>query len=453
VAIKLSPYFTALPNLVFRLETVDVKGFVLFNRFYHPELDLDQLQASPRLQLSDPSELRLRLQWLAILSSQSRIVVRRQWWRPWCRIGAEGHCLRRISGASGVGPDQKGPEHLALMIAEMQQWLEEHEYHSLGQLRGSMNLSGCPDPEAYQRGNLHADAPDVARQRRVRIDPISRSESRKPMIDISVLYGGIETTSTPHRYGRKITQIDPPQHQRMAVAKSARERRPSSSGTSPARAISSASTATRIRRHAAIRTSSRPDNARTFSTTWRVQSPGRALLRRRTLVRRDLFDLAAHARSRGLHVVLSTNGTLIDRETAQRFKELEFATSASAWTAPYPPFTMNFRGVAGAFQRTMKGFRHCVDVSQKVGLRLTLTRHTCQDLDRLFKFIEDEGIDRACFYHLCPAAEGAIYWRSHPRNRARPSTPSSSAPATSSSAASASRFLPWTTIATVPTSI
>jgi radical SAM protein with 4Fe4S-binding SPASM domain len=60
----------------------------------------------------------------------------------------------------------------------------------------------------------------------------------------------------------------------------------------------------------------------------------------------------------------------------------------------------------GAFQRTMRGFRHCVDVGQKVGLRLTLTRHTAQNLDKLFDLIEKEGIDRACFYHLCPAGRG-----------------------------------------------
>jgi Fe-coproporphyrin III synthase len=65
-----------------------------------------------------------------------------------------------------------------------------------------------------------------------------------------------------------------------------------------------------------------------------------------------------------------------------------------------------FRGMKGAFEKTMRGFRHCVEVGQKVGLRLTLTRHTARDLDRLFEFIENEGIDRVCFYHLCPAGRG-----------------------------------------------
>src|SRR6185503_13496801 len=65
-----------------------------------------------------------------------------------------------------------------------------------------------------------------------------------------------------------------------------------------------------------------------------------------------------------------------------------------------------FRGVEGAFERTMRGFRYCVEVGQKVGLRLTLTRHTAQNLDQIFDLIEREGIDRACFYHLCPAGRG-----------------------------------------------
>jgi radical SAM protein with 4Fe4S-binding SPASM domain len=124
------------------------------------------------------------------------------------------------------------------------------------------------------------------------------------------------------------------------------------------------------------------------------------------MVRPDLFDLAAHARHRGLHVVLSTNGTLIDRETAQKFKDLKFAYIGISLDSAIPRVHDEFRGVKGAFGRTMEGFKHCVAVGQKVGLRLTLTRHTARDLPRLFDFIEKEGIDRACFYHLCPAGRG-----------------------------------------------
>jgi Fe-coproporphyrin III synthase len=105
-------------------------------------------------------------------------------------------------------------------------------------------------------------------------------------------------------------------------------------------------------------------------------------------------------------VVLSTNGTLIDRATADKFVELKFAYIGISLDSAIPEVHDKFRGVEGAFKRTMQGFRHCVAAGQKVGLRLTLTRHTAGNLDKLFDFIEAEGIDRACFYHLCPAGRG-----------------------------------------------
>jgi radical SAM protein with 4Fe4S-binding SPASM domain len=124
------------------------------------------------------------------------------------------------------------------------------------------------------------------------------------------------------------------------------------------------------------------------------------------LVRPDLFELAAHARSKSLHVVLSTNGTLIDQAKAKRLKELEFAYVGISLDSAIPAVHDQFRGVEGAFERTMRGFRHCVEAGQKVGLRLTLTRHTCENLDMIFDFLEREQINRACFYHLCPAGRG-----------------------------------------------
>jgi radical SAM protein with 4Fe4S-binding SPASM domain len=124
------------------------------------------------------------------------------------------------------------------------------------------------------------------------------------------------------------------------------------------------------------------------------------------LVRADVFELAEYARSLNLHVVLSTNGTLIDAEKSRRFKELEFAYIGISLDSAIPAVHDEFRGAVGAFERTMRGFRHCVEAGQKVGLRLTLTRHTAQDLDRIFDFLEKERIDRACFYHLCPSGRG-----------------------------------------------
>ena len=227
------------------------------------------------------------------------------------------------------------------------------------------------------------------------------------MIDVSVLYGGLETPSTPHRYGRAITQIDPPPHQRMAVAKTAKDRRPivvwNLTRTCNLRCIHCYTDSAAVKYPDELNTEQAKavlDDLAAFKVPAVLFSGGEPL------VRKDLFTLAAYARSKGLHVVLSTNGTLIDKAIAEKFKELEFSYIGISLDSAIPAVHDEFRGQQGAFDRTMRGFRYCVEVGQKVGLRLTLTKHTAQDLDALFDFIEREGIDRACFYHLCPAGRG-----------------------------------------------
>jgi radical SAM protein with 4Fe4S-binding SPASM domain len=227
------------------------------------------------------------------------------------------------------------------------------------------------------------------------------------MIDVSVLYGGLETPSTPHRYGRKITQIDPPPYQRMKVAKSAKERRPivvwNLTRTCNLKCVHCYTNSEAIKYPDEVETQRCKevlDDLADFKVPAVLFSGGEPL------VRPDLFELAAHARSRGLHVVLSTNGTLIDLPKAQRLKDLEFAYVGISLDSAIPEIHDQFRGVQGAFQRTMRGFHNCVQVGQKVGLRLTLTPHTCENLDLVFDFLEREKINRACFYHLCPAGRG-----------------------------------------------
>jgi radical SAM protein with 4Fe4S-binding SPASM domain len=228
------------------------------------------------------------------------------------------------------------------------------------------------------------------------------------MLDVSVLYSGVEAPSTPHRYGRKITQIDPPAHQRMALARSAAERKPivvwNLTRTCNLRCVH-CYTASEAKKYPDELTTEQCkavlDDLADYGVPAVLFSGGEPL------VRPDLYELAAYARERDLHVVLSTNGTLIDRETADRLKSLDFSYVGISLDSAQPAVHDQFRGVEGAFQRTMRGFRHCVEVGQKVGLRLTITRHTYQDLDGIFDFIEAEGINRACFYHLCPAGRGA----------------------------------------------
>ena len=153
LAVKLSPYYSSLPNLVSQLDDVGVDGLVLFNRFYQPDIDIESLETVPKLQLSDPSELLLRLRWLAILSGHCR-----------SDLAVSGgvhnatHVIQSImAGASAVQVVsallRHGPEHLKIMRDEMLRWMEQHEYESLRQMRASMNLSRCPDPGALERGN------------------------------------------------------------------------------------------------------------------------------------------------------------------------------------------------------------------------------------------------------------------------------------------------------------
>lgn len=123
------------------------------------------------------------------------------------------------------------------------------------------------------------------------------------------------------------------------------------------------------------------------------------------LARRDTLELAAYARSLGLKVTLSTNGTLITEATARRIHDLGF-TYVGISLDGIGATNDFFRGRAGAFDRAVRGIRNCVAVGQKVGLRLTLSPLNVRDLDAIFDFIEREGIQRACFYHLVSAGRG-----------------------------------------------
>ncbi|MBM3860481.1 MAG: radical SAM protein [Verrucomicrobia bacterium] len=123
------------------------------------------------------------------------------------------------------------------------------------------------------------------------------------------------------------------------------------------------------------------------------------------LARPDLLDLIAYAVAKGLRVTLSTNGTLIDEAVAAKLKANNL-TYVGISLDGIGPTNDQFRGVEGAFDRAVRGFRNCMAVGQKVGLRLTLTKRNCQDLHQIFDFIEKEGIQRACFYHLVYSGRG-----------------------------------------------
>lgn len=124
------------------------------------------------------------------------------------------------------------------------------------------------------------------------------------------------------------------------------------------------------------------------------------------LLRPDVFELIEHGRARGLRITLSTNGTLITPEVAERIHALGVSYVGISLDGIGRTNDM-FRGHKGAFDKAMAGFRNCRAVGQRAGLRMTLTRRNCQDLDGIFDFIEAEGIERACFYHLVYSGRGS----------------------------------------------
>jgi len=153
LSVKLSPFFTSLAHFVKVLEGAGADGVVLFNRFYQPDLDIENLEVEPSLNLSSPSTLRLRLRWLAMLYSQIGIDMAVSGGVH----SGEGAIKATMAGATGIQMVsallQHGPERLKAVREEMVKWMEEHEYESLDQMRGSLSLTKCPNPQAFERAN------------------------------------------------------------------------------------------------------------------------------------------------------------------------------------------------------------------------------------------------------------------------------------------------------------
>ncbi|NBC97344.1 MAG: dihydroorotate dehydrogenase-like protein [Deinococcus-Thermus bacterium] len=153
VAVKLSPYYSSVANLAARLDGVGVDGLVLFNRFFQPTIDIEELEVVSHLRLSDPSELPLRLAWLGILHGRVRVSMA----VTGGVHGVEDAVKAIMSGADAIQTVsallRNGPSHLATLRDGLAAWLEEREYRSLAQMKGSMSLARCPDPAAYQRHN------------------------------------------------------------------------------------------------------------------------------------------------------------------------------------------------------------------------------------------------------------------------------------------------------------
>jgi dihydroorotate dehydrogenase (fumarate) len=153
IAMKLSPQFSALVDFVKKLEVAGASGVSIFNRFYQPDINLETLEVAPKLELSTSIESLLRIRWTAILHGQVG-----------CSLAVTGglHTSEDVLKALLAGADvahlcsvllKQGPEHLSSLLEEMTAWMEEFEYESVQQLKGSISRQHAIDPAAYERAN------------------------------------------------------------------------------------------------------------------------------------------------------------------------------------------------------------------------------------------------------------------------------------------------------------
>jgi dihydroorotate dehydrogenase (fumarate) len=151
VAVKLSPFFTNIANVAKRLDDAGADGLVLFNRFYQPDIDLDELEIRPNVLLSTPQALRLPLTWIGVLYGRLKASL----------AATSGvHAPEDVIKLLMVGADvtmlcssllRNGINHLRHMERGIEEWMEQHEYESVRQMRGSMSQQRCPDPSAFER--------------------------------------------------------------------------------------------------------------------------------------------------------------------------------------------------------------------------------------------------------------------------------------------------------------
>ena len=153
LAVKLSPFFTATANMAVRVVAAGADGLVLFNRFYQPDLDLETLDAVPRLVLSTSEELRLPLRWIAILHGQVRASLAAT---TGVHTGMDAAKVL-LAGADVAMMTsallRHGPDHVRTVEAELVAILDEHGYASVAELRGSMSRRSIPDPAGFERAN------------------------------------------------------------------------------------------------------------------------------------------------------------------------------------------------------------------------------------------------------------------------------------------------------------
>jgi dihydroorotate dehydrogenase (fumarate) len=153
ITMKLSSQFSSILYMAQQLEAAGANGLALFNRFYQPDVDLESLKVIPKLELSSSMESLLRIRWVALLHGRVNLSL---------AVTGGFHTTEDILKALLAGADvthlcsallHHGPEHLSEILQDLKIWLEEHEYESVSQLKGSISQQHAIDPAAYERAN------------------------------------------------------------------------------------------------------------------------------------------------------------------------------------------------------------------------------------------------------------------------------------------------------------
>lgn len=153
LALKLSPFFTVLPSMVRRFVEAGADGLVLFNRFYQPDLDIEELEVVPHLALSTSHDMLLPLRWIALLYGRVQADF---------ALTSGIHTARDVIKAVMAGASvammtsallEQGISHMTTILQDLQQWMEEHEYSSIAQMKGSMSQRAVAEPAAFERAN------------------------------------------------------------------------------------------------------------------------------------------------------------------------------------------------------------------------------------------------------------------------------------------------------------
>jgi len=153
LAVKLAPFFTALPNFAKRLVEAGADGLVLFNRFYQPDMDLENLEVVPNLVLSNSDELRLPLRWIAILYGKVKADLALT-----SGVHTPEDAIKALMAGASVAMTtsailKRGLQAIPQILTGMEAWMTAHEYESVKQMRGSMSQGAVADPAAFERAN------------------------------------------------------------------------------------------------------------------------------------------------------------------------------------------------------------------------------------------------------------------------------------------------------------